>query len=275
MQVHALKCFGEGPGDGNPALVIEGDGSKEEARRAFAHARNTTCVFLDGDVVDFYYPHMRSPLCLHATLAMAHVLFARRQEAPMLAVRTAMRGQRLELLRDGDAFFIRLQAQDPAQPALAASLPARLLAMPGLMPASGPRVASVGSPKLLVEVADAATLHALRPDLAAITAWGKEAGVNGIYAWCRLPDGRLEGRNFNHLDPALEDSATGVAAGALTVLLGHGITLLQGRATGQACLIATRVDGRGILVGGRTEPAAVVESLGGRRRNAPQDPPQP
>ncbi len=235
MQVHALKCFGAGPGDGNPALVIEGDASGEEARRAFARARNTTCVFLDGEIVDFYYPHMRSPLCLHATLAVAHVLFARRPDAAMLAVTTAMRGQRLELVRDGDAFFIRLQAQDVAQPALEAGLPARLLAMPGLAMASAPRVASVGSPKLLVEVADAATLQALRPDLQAITAWGKEAGVNGIYAWCRRPDGRFEGRNFNHLDPLLEDAATGVAAGALTALLGHGITLLQGCVVTAAC----------------------------------------
>lgn len=260
MQIRALRCFGATPGTGNPALVIEGGHPGEEARVALAKARNTTCVFLDGDVVDFYYPHMRSPLCLHATLAVAHVLFARHPDAGTLAVTTAMRGQRLELRRDGDAFFVRLQAQEVAQPALAPDLPARLLAAPGVEAASTPRVASVGSPKLLVEVPDAATLHGLRPDLAAIVAWGKEAGVNGIYAWCRLQDGRFEGRNFNHLDPALEDSATGVAAGALTALLGHGITLLQGHATGQSCLIRTRVEDGAILVGGRAEPAAVVAS---------------
>jgi len=262
MHVLLLKCFGEHAGDGNPALVIEGDHSNEEKRRALAQARNTTCVFLDGEVVDFYYPHMRSPLCLHATLAVAHLLFGRHPEAGTLAVTTAMRGQRLELLRDGDTYFIRLQAQDVAQPALAPDLPARLLGAPGLVPASTPAVASVGSPKLLVEVSDAATLHGLRPDLDAITAWGKQAGVNGIYAWCRLPDGRYEGRNFNHLDPALEDSATGVAAGALTAVLGHGITLLQGRTTGQSCLIRTRMEDDAILVGGRAEPAAIVEHTG-------------
>ncbi len=263
MQIRALRCFGEHAGDGNPALVIEGDHSDEEARRALAKARNTTCLFLDGEVVDFYYPHMRSPLCLHATLAVAQVLFARHPDAATLAVTTAMRGQRLELLRGDDAFYVRLQAQEVTQPALASGLLEQLLAAPGCVPVSPPRVASVGSPKLLVEVADAATLHGLRPDLDAITAWGKEAGVNGIYAWCRLPDGRFEGRNFNHLIPALEDSATGVAAGALTALLGHGITLLQGRSTGQACLIQTRVENGAILVGGRAEPSAVVASFAG------------
>jgi predicted PhzF superfamily epimerase YddE/YHI9 len=261
MQVHALKCFGAGPGDGNPALVIEGDASGEEARRAFARSRNTTCVFLDGEVVDYYYSHTRSPLCLHATLAVAHVLFARRPDASLLAVTTAMRGQKLELVREDGSFFIRLQAQEVAQPELDPGLPARLLAAPGLLPVSTPRVASVGSPKLLVEVPDAAALHGLRPDLDAITAWGKEAGVNGIYAWCRLPDGRLEGRNFNHLDPLLEDAATGVAAGALTALLGQGLVLLQGRATGQSCEIQTRLGDGAILVGGRVEAAPVVTSF--------------
>jgi predicted PhzF superfamily epimerase YddE/YHI9 len=103
-------------------------------------------------------------------------------------------------------------------------------------------VVSVGSPKLLVEVADAATLYGLQPDLPAIAAWGKGAGVNGLYVYCRCADGTYEGRNFNHLDPALEDSATGVAAGALTALLGHAITLRQGRAVGSANLIRTRVE---------------------------------
>jgi PhzF family phenazine biosynthesis protein len=265
MQIRALRCFGEHAGSGNPALVIEGGQANQEARRALAQARNTTCVYLDGEVVDFYYPHMRSPLCLHATLAVAHVLFARHPDAASLAVTTAMRGQRLELLRDDEVFYIRLQAQEAAQPAPAPGLLAQLLDAPGLVPTSPPRVASVGSPKLLVEVPDAATLRALRPDLQAIAAWGKQAGINGIYAWCRLQDGldagRSEGRNFNHLDPALEDSATGVAAGALTALLGHGIVLLQGRATGQSCLIRTKVQDGAILVGGRAEPDAVIASF--------------
>ena len=259
MQLHTFGCFGAGGGDGNPALVIE-DGPRDEASRtALARERALTCVFIDpadeadvAAVVDFVYPHTRSPLCLHATLAAAAVLFAR-QPAP-LTVKTAMRGQRLLLTREGDALFVGLARQAAPQVAVDAVLAEHLLAAPGLRLASAPRIASVGSPKLLLEVPDAETLYALTPDLPAIAAWGGETGVNGCYVWCRTAEGEVEGRNFNHLDPLLEDSATGVAAGALTVLLGHGLVLRQGRATGRACLIRTRIDGDTILVGGQVRP---------------------
>lgn len=263
MQIHEFRCFGEQPGDGNPALVIEGDLSALDARLAFARERNTTCAWIDPPdedgvvaIVDYFYPHTRSPLCLHATLAVGQRLFALHRANAELTVKTAVHGQRLGLVPGADGeVFVRLQQQDAPQPDVAPELIGTLLAAPGLAPQAPARVLSIGSPKLLVEVADAAILHGLTPDLPAIVAWGKATGVNGIYAYCKLDDGSYEGRNFNHLDPVLEDSATGVAAGAVTALLGHGITLRQGRATGRACLIATRIDRDDILVGGRVQPA--------------------
>jgi PhzF family phenazine biosynthesis protein len=269
MRIQELKCFGAAPGEGNPALVIE-DGPLDAAtRQALARERGATCVFLDPtdedgvtSTLDYYYPHTRSPLCLHATLAAAHHLlsFPRRREphfpstATTLTVKTAVHGQPLVLSHDGDTYYAQLTKQPVLQPAPLPDL-AALLGHVRLVPLSPPQVASVGSPKLLVEVPDTATLYALQPDLPAITAWGKQAGVNGIYAWCRHPGGRFEGRNFNHLDPALEDSATGVAAGALTALLGHSIELLQGHATGRHCLLRTRIIGAAISIGGTVEPA--------------------
>ncbi|MGJ7913954.1 PhzF family phenazine biosynthesis protein [Massilia sp. LXY-6] len=256
MHVQTLKCFGAKPGDGNPALVIEGDGMDAAARQAFAAEQNTTCVFLSKDgEVDYFYPHMRSPLCLHATLAVAAVLFARTHAGDTIAVRTAMKGQRLLLSREGDDYFVKLAPQPAPHIQVDAEQVAALLDAPGLALAWAPRVASVGSPKLLVEVRDAATLYGLAPDLAGITAWGKEHGVNGFYVYCRLDAGTVEGRNFNHLDPALEDSATGVAAGALAVALGRGLSVRQGRATGRDCLIRARVEDGAILVGGAAEAA--------------------
>ncbi len=265
MQVHEFVCFGEQPGEGNPALVVVGGNGNPGWRRALARERNLTCVFLDpGDgldtaaVLDFVYPHMRSPLCLHATLAAAQLLFERHGAHQPLRVKTAMHGQPLLLARDGDNVFVRLARQEaPRVDTLLdihGLLPERLLAAPDLALASAPRLASVGSPKLLLEVADVDTLYGLAPDLALIHAWGKEVGVNGCYVWCRTNknsgEGEVEGRNFNHLEPGLEDSATGVAAGALTLALGHGLVVRQGRATGRHCLIRTALDANMVLVGG-------------------------
>jgi PhzF family phenazine biosynthesis protein len=268
MRTTELLCFGATPGNGNPALVVEDGPAEPAARQALARERNITVVFIDRPgahgqtqrVLDYWYPHTRSPLCLHATLAAAHVLFDDRaaasrephagSPAPTLTVTTAMRGQALVLSREADDFYVQLSVQHAPELTALPDL-AALLRRPGLVPVSAPRTASVGSPKLLVELADTDTLYALEPDLAAIAAWGKATGVNGLYVWCRRADGGVEGRNFNHLDPALEDSATGVAAGALTALLGHGLILQQGHATGRDCLIRTRIDAGTILVGGR------------------------
>ena len=91
-----LRCFGATPGAGNPALVIEHDRSSPDARQAFARERNTTCAWINppqqggsAASVDFYYPHTRSPLCLHATLAAAERLFMRAGAQPSLTVTAA------------------------------------------------------------------------------------------------------------------------------------------------------------------------------------------
>jgi PhzF family phenazine biosynthesis protein len=251
MNIQELLCFG-----GNAALVVQDDHSSADQRQRFALERNQpACVFVDAApdgaiVLDYFYPHTRSPLCLHATLAAARVLLS--PQRPLLAVHTAMRGQQLTLTLDDGEVFIQLAPQTPPHVAIPPDLPGRLLAAPGIMLASAPAVASVGSPKLLLEVADSAALHALTPDLAGIAAWGAEYGVSGCYVWCRRPDGAYEGRNFNHLDPALEDSATGVAAGALSVLLRTGLILYQGANTGRPCRIVTRLADESILIGGKT-----------------------
>jgi PhzF family phenazine biosynthesis protein len=258
MAIYELKCFGTRPGEGNTALVILGDAADLGERQAFARSANkSACVFADAGAssaawtLDYFYPHMRSPLCLHATLAAGRVLLA--DAAGPLTVRTAMRGQALVLTRSGGTVFASLGRQPVPDLAIPDDLAGRLLGTPGLSFASAPAIASVGSPKLLVEVADSKALHALQPDLAAIAAWGKANGVSGVYAWCRRPDAAFEGRNFNHLDPALEDSATGVAAGALAVHLGRSLDLYQGAHLGQPCLLRAQLDGDRILVGGTAE----------------------
>ncbi len=263
MQVHQIRCFGAASGYGNVAMVIENGPTSTAERQAFARQSGVSaCVFLAslpgtaaGWEADYYYPHARSPLCLHATLAAVHVLLGR-DAGHAVALQTAMRGQNIPLVSSADGTFAIVQKQAVAPLGIAPGLPAELLGEPGLQMAAPPLLSSVGSPKLLIAVADRATLHALQPPLARIVDWGKENGVNGCYVYCRIGENEFEGRNFNHLDPAGEDSATGVAAGALSAWLGRGVVLRQGAVLGNPCRIVTQVHGQQIYVGGATEALA-------------------
>ena len=253
MRIHELMCFGAAPGHGNLALVVENGPASSAQRQAFAaDSKRPACVFLGTPVAgdpykaDFYYPHARSPLCLHAALAAAHVLVPRGHATLV----TAMRGQHIKLRQDAHGTFAGVRRQAVAPLGIAPALPGWLLGEACLPLASAPLLSSVGSAKLLIEVTDSATLHALRPPLERITAWGRENGVNGCYVYCRVGDDVVEGRNFNHLDPALEDCATGVAAGAMCAWLRRPLTVLQGHALGNPCRIVTTIDGEDIYVGG-------------------------
>ncbi len=254
MQVQELRCFGASAGKGNVAIVVEDGPAAPAERQAFAAAQSCgATVFLEhGATVtaDFYYPHARSPLCLHATLAAAHVLLERAGPAHLT---TAMRGQTVHLLRTAQGTFAGVARQAVAPLGIDAGLPAQLLGEPALVLASAPLLASVGSPKLLIEVSTPDVLRALRPPLERIVDWSRTHGVNGCYVYCRVGEDAYEGRNFNHLDPAKEDLATGVAAGALSAWLGRALTVYQGAPLGNPCKILTRIEGDTIFVGGATE----------------------
>ena len=258
MTIHLLKCFGAAPGGGNPALVVEHDAGTETERQQFARERQVSaCVFIDRQpdgaiVLDYFYPHTRSPLCLHATLAAAHVLLTKPGAPASVTVQTAMRGQALRLVRRGADLFVGLAPQASPQVAIERYLPSELMGQ-HMQLVSPPVVASVGSPKLLLEVADRTTLRALRPNLELIADWSALHKINGCYAYCRTGENEFEGRNFNHLDPALEDSATGVAAGALAAHLRRSLSLSQGHVTGQACLIQAQYREGTIWVGGMVQ----------------------
>ncbi|HYE40721.1 MAG TPA: PhzF family phenazine biosynthesis protein [Ramlibacter sp.] len=251
---HEFLCFGTAAGQGNPALTVLHGPAGSTERQQYAREHGKTCVFIDpidghadaAFVLDFYYPHARSPLCIHAAVAAARVLA---EDGPV-TVQTALNGQLLQLQRKDDMYAVRLQRQHAPEARISTSQLRELLGNQVLGFVTEAQVASVGSPKLLVQVNDAGTLYRLEPNLAAIAAWSREHRISGIYVYWVCSDGEVEGRNFNHLDPALEDSATGVAAGALSVMLGRGLHVCQGAAMGNPCLMVTSIDGDAVSIGG-------------------------
>lgn len=262
MDMQRFKCFGTNPSSGNEALVIWDDAttkwSTAERQRFASEQKANACVFIaqneDGMgpcTLDFYYPHTRSPLCLHASLAAARYLQSSDIEWYRGSALTVVNRQLLEFGGSGDELNITVL---PSFVQMAVPEVTVIAGWLGCAPSSikaPPAIASVGSPKLLVEMPSRQALYALRPNLNRICEWGKAAGVSGLYAYTHQELNRYEGRNFSHLDEALEDAATGVAAGALSVHLGKNITLSQGAMFGNSCEINARFRPGSIIIGGR------------------------
>ncbi|AUT72266.1 PhzF family phenazine biosynthesis protein [Paraburkholderia hospita] len=263
MNIHRMLCFGRNDESGNAAIVVEDSALAEPERMKFAQRQDASAtVFVEADAagdmqLDYYYPHARSPLCLHATLAASAVFFERHPDIGRVRFVTSIHRQTLEVERVDEGIFVGVKAQPcPALTSHVAET-ARLLRVEPADVIGTPGLASVGSPKLLVEVAEQSVLAALRPDLEGIAEWSRKHGVSGMYVYCRLDDGIYAGRNFNHLDSRFEDAATGVAAGALALSLKRSITLLQGDALGQPCTLMARYADGTVQIGGRAIRTAI------------------
>jgi hypothetical protein len=90
-----------------------------------------------------------------------------------LAVMTMLRKQRLDLSQIDNAHYVALQPEPMHEIGAAAcelshDALRQMLRAPGLRPLAPPRIGSVGSPKLFVDVADTHILYGLEPAPGAI-----------------------------------------------------------------------------------------------------------
>lgn len=117
MKLHSMLCFGRHEETGNAAIVVEQSALAESERLAFAQRQNAAAtVFVETNAagetqLDYFYPHMRSPLCLHATLAASAVFFERNPEIQQTRFVTSMRGQVLEVTRLDRSIFVEVSPQ--------------------------------------------------------------------------------------------------------------------------------------------------------------------
>ena len=260
MSIYNLRCFGTSAGTGNEALVVVNDATTPIERQIFARQqKKPACIFMQTDtltdriILDFYYPHTRSPLCLHGTLAAAKVYFEMHPDITDLTVITSVRQQQIPITISNGNIFIRVAEQPAITPVITDGVLERLLNINITDIVTSPVVKSVGSPKLLIEVKNSLILESLNPNLELIVQWGKANAVNGCYVFAKLNSGNFVGRNFNHLNPVNEDSATGVAAGALAAHVKQDIKLSQGDYIGNPCIISACYEDKYILISGRVD----------------------
>jgi PhzF family phenazine biosynthesis protein len=246
---------------GNPATVIWLDQPLDDAAlMREARARNTpaTTFILPGEPtrVRFFTRERELAFCGHGSLA-AGAAVARRNRALSAHLRAGDRDVIIELEHEHEVATLIIPGvgverdeRDP-EPVLRAL---------GVGEAVGEVVvASVGSPKWLIEVPSIKALRAVQPDMTALAALSEAAAVNGAYVYARrgAPAGvDALARGFNPRGGVDEDAATGVAAGGLAwhlrdQLAGRSLTVEQGIGLRDLNRLVARVAADHVRVGGK------------------------
>lgn len=174
MRQWTVDAFATAPFRGNPACVTEPQVAwREDAwMQALAAENNqaeTAYLLTTDDPARFglrwFTPSLEVPLCGHATLAAAHVLFAELGlDAPMVTFDT--KSGPLTVARRGDGYEMDFPANPPRQTAVPE----------GLTEALGVAPSEVWAGSYLVAVfEDEATIRTLAPDLAALEKIAGEA----------------------------------------------------------------------------------------------------
>jgi PhzF family phenazine biosynthesis protein len=255
FMIDYIKCFGSSVSTGNLALVIQNhEHLDENAKQLFAHKTNQTCVFADLNKqfleLDFYYPNKRSMLCIHGAIAAGYIYFKNNLLATVVNVKTKFSNKSFTLSKQANGIFVVINTENVNTPNIDKSVVAQMLNVNEINIINEPVVYSVGSPKLLVEVDSITTLNKLMPSLTDINLWGAKNNINGLYVFYKITENEYVGRNFNHDINAIEDSATGVAAGALSSMFAKSITVYQGGNLNNLCKMYAYYNKTNISIGG-------------------------
>jgi PhzF family phenazine biosynthesis protein len=174
MRQWTVDAFAAQPFRGNPACVVEPFAAWPEdawmqALAAENNQAETAFLKRTADPERFelrwFTPLLEVPLCGHATLAAAHVLFAELGLSAERAIFETRSGP-LIVSRRGDGY----EMDFPSQPPRRIDIPAGLAAALGVQPRE-----VWASTYLVAVVDDEATVRALRPDIPALAPIGVEA----------------------------------------------------------------------------------------------------
>ncbi len=189
----------------------------------------------------WFTPATEVDLCGHATLASAHVLWETGRLDPGLAARFATRSGDLSALQLPDG---RIELDLPADPVRPIEPPAGLQGALGCVPA----FVGSGASNLLVELASAADVRRLAPDMA----WLGANLPDGLIATAPsdVPGAAIVSRYFCPSAGIPEDPVTGSAHCALAPYwaprLGPAFRALQVSERGGALDVALRGDRVGV-----------------------------
>lgn len=277
MKYYIVDAFTSEPFGGNPAgVVLLGQDTPFPDERLMvqvaAELRYSETAFVQQNApreftVRYFTPCSEVDLCGHATIATFGVL---KQEGILVGDSVCLNHTLAGDLKVKVARQVMMQMAPPRvmeQPVDAKRL---YSVMAGEMASLPVEIISTGLPDIIMPVDSLDQLAALRPDMEALAALSRELDVVGVHAFAMSDDGfTAHVRNFAPLYGVPEESATGTANAVLThYLLRRGIIqagadcrFMQGEAMGRPSVVATRVDGSDIWVGGQCRIIAHGELL--------------
>lgn len=255
---------------GNPvAVVLDGSGLGDATMQRFAAWTNLseTTFALPASVAGADYhlriftPRCELPFAGHPTLGSAHALI----EAGLVSPRDGKLVQQCGVgLVDiavpddwrGAGLSFRLPQHKMSDAPEAKILLAAITTPTPL--ALAPMVVDVGPRWVIAQLADAAELLSLSPDLAALAAYDRRHGTTGLTLFADDGCGNVAVRSFVPADGIAEDPVCGSGNGAVAAFRSeHGMAkcgdhyvAAQGAAVGRDGHVAVRYGADGIHVGG-------------------------
>ncbi len=212
-----VDAYTDTPFRGNPAAVCLLDGPRDErwmqSVAAEMNLAETAFLWPEGDAhrLRWFTPTVEVPLCGHATLASAHVLYETARAKPDATLAFDTHSGRLLAAREGD--WLRLDF--PALPSQQGAPPAGVIEALGVVPARTARVPrGADDPNWIVEVASAAEVREAKPRFAGLLA----PGVHGVILTAASDERACDfvSRFFVPSAGIDEDPVTGSAHCALT-----------------------------------------------------------
>jgi PhzF family phenazine biosynthesis protein len=273
-----LDVFADRPGAGNPlGVVLDPDGLDDAAMQAFAAWANLseTIFLLPPDAgadyrVRIFTPRQELPFAGHpsvgAAWAVVHADLAQARDGRLLQ---ACAAGLLPVHVEGDGPMQRVHVRAPrARPVESAAHGALLDAALDHLPrgALAPALWDNGPRWWVVELADAAAVRTMQPDLAAIAALTRASGAVGLSVYGRATAGsdhQLAVRAYCPADNIPEDPVTGSANACIAAYLAQAGALpgadgryvaSQGRELGRDGRIWVEVDAEGeVWIGGNVQ----------------------
>lgn len=216
LPLYQVDAFADGPFQGNPAAVVPLEGWLEaELMQAIAAENNLaeTAFFVpegEGFGLRWFTPAVEVPLCGHATLASAHVLYSQLGFTGAEIVFNTKSGP----LRVAQVEGGLLEMDFPARRGVESAVPPALAEALGAQPR-----AVVEGPTMLAIFEDPAAIAAMTPDFAALARFCRPLDNIGVAVTARYDGAEpwdFVSRFFAPAKGIDEDPVTGGAHCALT-----------------------------------------------------------